>query len=147
MSNVFNRDEITPTLFLDIFNLTPALFNVFHKESKCSGSQFFIKILLFVAAAKRANAPASILSGIVLYSPPFNFPTPSIVMKGVPAPLILAPHEFKKLAKLSISGSQAQFFKIVLPLAREEAIIIASVPVTLMFLNINLAPISLPFIS
>ncbi len=78
-----------------------------------------------------ANVPASIRSGMVLYVPPDNFCTPSIVITGVPAPEILAPHELRKSAKATISGSIAALIICDVPGIKLASIIIDSVPVTL----------------
>ena len=51
-----------------------------------------------------------------------NF-TPYIWSVLFPIHFILPPAEFKKLIKSFISGSIAQFFNILLPLARVDAII------------------------
>ncbi len=65
------------------------------------------------------------------------------MISSEPAPWIFAPIEFKKFAKSSISGSFATFLKVVVPSARQAAIIIFSVPVTVMPSNLISAPTSL----
>ena len=47
--------------------------------------------------------------------------TPSIRIVSVPAPRILAPMLFKKVAKSIISGSLATFSMMVVPVARTAA--------------------------
>ena len=54
---------------------------------------------------------------------PDSASTPSMVMVGVPAPLILAPMALRQSARLTISGSRAAFSSTVSPLASEAAII------------------------
>ncbi len=60
-----------------------------------------------LAAAIIINVPASILSGIIVYLTGFNPETPLILTVSVPAPLILAPIDVRKLAIFTISGSFA----------------------------------------
>ena len=71
--------------------------------------------------------------------------TPIISTVLLPTHFIFAPAIFKKLVKSLISGSIAQFFKVVFPLAKHEAIIEFSVAPTLIFGNFIFVPISLPF--
>jgi len=89
-------------------------------------------IFPFVKAAAIINVPVSILSGIISADTGFRFETPSIVITDVPAPLILAPILFNTSARAIISGSRAVFLKVVTPSATAAAIIIFSVPVTVM---------------
>ena len=70
-------------------------------------------------------------SGITVCTAPFNSLTPSIRITSVPAPRILAPILFKKVAKSTISGSSAAFSMIVFPSAKVAAIITFSVAPTL----------------
>ena len=59
--------------------------------------------------------------------------------------LFLHQHLFKKFVRSFISGSIAQFFKIVLPLAKHAAIIEFSVAPTLIFGNFIFEPLIYPF--
>ncbi len=96
----------------------------------------------FEIAAAIKKVPVSIRSGKILYSPPFNIFTPSILISFVPAPFILAPIKLRKLEMSTISGSQAAFLIIVLPLALVAAIRIEIVAPTLtLLINISV-PIS-----
>ena len=106
--------------FMDIFNLTTDKYMIL--LGKCSGSG--INAAMYV--------PASILSGIVVYSIGFKSSclTPFITISEVPAPTTSAPIAFKKFAKSIISGSCAAFCILVAPSARTEASIIFSVAPT-----------------
>ena len=73
-----------------------------------------------------------------------NFLTPIIVIVLFPVHLILQPIFLKKLIKSLISGSIAQFFKIVFPFAKLEAIIKFSVAPTDILENFIILPIN-PF--
>ena len=77
-----------------------------------------------MAAAIIIKVPASILSGIISWTEPVSFSTPSIVITLVPAPFTLAPILFKKTAKSMISGSLAAFSIVVRPSANTAANII-----------------------
>ena len=77
--------------------------------------------------AATINVPASILSGIILYSVPLSVFTPFISMQSVPAPSICAPIEIRKLARSTVSVSRAALFITVLPSAMHAAIIKFSV--------------------
>ena len=57
---------------------------------------------------------------------------------------MFAPAKFKKFVRSLISGSIAQFFKIVFPFARQAAIIEFSVAPTLILGNLIILPTSLP---
>lgn len=72
-------------------------------------NSIFNKNIPLVIAAATINVPASILSGIIPCSVPVKTSTPSIRIVSVPAPIIFAPCDFKKLAKSTISGSRATF--------------------------------------
>ena len=54
--------------------------------------------------------------------------------------------EVKKLIKSIISGSIAQFLRMVIPLAKHAAIIVFSVAPTLIFENLIFAPFSFPLV-
>jgi len=110
------------------------MFENFQKDANVFRIAILIKISERVAAARMANEPVSMRSGITEKFPPEIFFTPSIIIVGVPAPEILAPQEFRYSARAVISGSSAQFFKIVRPLASVAAISIDSVAVTEIFL-------------
>jgi hypothetical protein len=66
-------------------------------------------------------------------------------MVSDPAPLILAPIFIKQLVKSTTSGSFAALRIVVVPSAKQAAIITFSVPVTLTGSKDILAPLSLPF--
>ena len=92
----------------------------------------FLKIKSpFVAIAANIKVPASIWSGtteyVILF---FNFFTPFIFILSVPAPIMLAPAEFKKFATSTICGSLAAFSIIVVPFAKTLASIILIVAPT-----------------
>ena len=57
------------------------------------------------------------------YVPPWSLSTPKMRMVSVPAPLMFAPMEFKKLARSTICGSLAAFSMTVVPSASAAAII------------------------
>ena len=72
--------------------------------------------------------PASIRSGITSWKALWRCSTPLIVIVSVPAPLILAPILFKKVATFTISGSLAAFSIVVTPfalVATSKALIVA----------------------
>ena len=63
-----------------------------------------------------------------------------MTMVSVPAPLTLPPMALMKLARSTTSGSRAAFSSTVRPLAREAAIMMFSVPVTLTMSKKKCAP-------
>ena len=67
-----------------------------------------------------------------------------VIEQVLPLHLILAPAAFKKFVRSFISGSIAQFFKIVFPLAREAARIVFYVVPTLILGKFIFAPFNLP---
>ena len=64
----------------------------------------------------------------------------------MPINFIFAPPDFKKFIKSIISGSIAQFLRMLIPLAKHAAIIVFSVAPTLIFENLIFAPFSLPLV-
>ena len=76
---------------------------------------------------------ASILSNITEYLICFIYFTPTILIDLLAIHLILHPNLIKKLVRSFISGSIAQLFNIVVPLARHAAIIKFSVAPTDIF--------------
>ena len=76
------------------------------------------------------NVPASIRSGITVYSHPCNSRTPSTTIRGVPCPVIDAPHWFKKFARSTTSGSHAAISITVVPSASAAADMAFAVPRT-----------------
>jgi len=75
----------------------------------------------------------------------FKLFTPIISQVRFPTHLILAPADLRKFVKSFISGSIAQFFKIVFPLAKQAAIIVFSVAPTLILENLTVVPFNFPF--
>ena len=98
--------------------------------------------MLLVTNAAIRKVAASILSGITLKHSDFKLSTPSIIICSVPSPEILAPIAMRNSPKFIISGSLAELFRIVLPLAKEAAIIKFAVPVTETGLNSKSQPFS-----
>ena len=97
----------------------------------------------FEAIAASMNVPASIWSGTTEYWwSPFNSFTPLIFIVSVPAPLISAPIEFKKLATSTMWGSFAQLSKIVVPSASVAASIKFIVAPTEIISKYIFAPVS-----
>ena len=74
-------------------------------EVKCSGTTGLIDIADRVIAAAIKNVPASIRSGMIRYSVACSFLVPVILKVLVPAPCIHAPHDIKKFARSTTSGS------------------------------------------
>ena len=72
--------------------------------------------------------------------------TPSIFKVRLPINFIFAPPDFKKFIKSIISGSIAQFLRMVIPFAKHAAIIVFSVAPTLIFENLIFAPLSFSFV-
>ena len=132
-------DEIVIVLSV-FFQFTPALIRYSDKDNKWRGSQLVSSNSPPVIAAAIAKLPASILSGITVCLHPFRLPTPSIIISLVPAPFILAPIEFKQFVKSIISGSFAALNILVLPFAKEAAIIIFSVAPTEILGNLISVP-------
>ena len=97
-----------------------------------------------VMATAHKNVPASIRSGTTLCSQPCSSFTPSIVMVGVPMPLIFAPILTRHSAKSTTSGSMAQFSKTVVPSANVAAINRFSVPPTVIMSITTRAPFRRP---
>ena len=116
----------TSLIFAPIFN------NLSVKNVKWAGNTFLITALPLVAIIADINVPASILSGIVVYSIGCKSScfTPLITISEVPAPLTSAPIVFKKFAKSTISGSCAAFCILVEPSAKIDASIRFSVAPT-----------------
>ena len=83
-----------------------------------------------VIAAAAINVPASILSGITSYSTGVSSFIPSIVNRGEPMPLILAPILLRQFARSAISGSHAADSITVRPPANVAAISTFAVPST-----------------
>ena len=137
--SLFIVNEIESSLVL---TLAPVSINLSNTFINLFGSIPLIFISPFVTAAATRYVPASILSAGMLCSVPYNFLTPSIVISSEPAPDIFAPILFKNSAKSIISGSLATLVKVVVPSAKQAAIIIFSVPVTVMPSNLIFDPIS-----
>ena len=89
----------------------------------CSQTASLIRTSPLVMAAATIKVPASIRSCTTWCSAPCSLSTPLMVKVSVPAPLMLAPILFKRMAKSTISGSRAAFSMTVVPLARVAAII------------------------
>ena len=98
--------------------------------SRCLGITFLTITSPLVAAAAHMKVPASIWSGITEYSVPWRRPTPRMRITSVPAPLILAPMLFRKLATSTTWGSLATFSRMVCPSARAAAIMMLMVAPT-----------------
>ncbi len=128
-------------MFAYVYIWHPICSNSVIKESMCAGLISLIVISPFVIAAAEIYVAAAILSGIIRYSQPVSFLTPHIHIVLSPAPLILAPHLFRKHAKSTISGSLAAFFIIVSPSAKTAASIIFSVAPTDGKFNVIFAPL------
>ena len=79
--------------------------------------------------------PASILSGIILYSVPCRLLTPFINNVLFDVDFIFAPAEIKKLIKSKTSGSIAIFFNLTSLLDKQLFRIAVSVAPTDIFLN------------
>ena len=67
--------------------------------------------------------------------------TPSMTIRSVPAPLILAPMAIRKFARSTTSGSRAAFSSTVSPSASVAAIMRFSVPVTVTVSSTRRAPL------
>ena len=113
---ILNRLELLPqirhTLDDPNFNKTEILsyyrdINLLIKDEICSKFTLESSIVPLVIAPAIKKVPATILSGIGVYSPPFKVFTPFITILLVPAPSILPPLEFIKSARSTISGSFA----------------------------------------
>ena len=89
----------------------------------CSQMASLIKTSPPVIAAATMKVPASIRSCTTWCLAPCSFSTPLMVKVSVPAPLMLAPILFNRMAKSTISGSRAAFSITVVPSARVAAII------------------------
>ena len=114
------------------------------KETMCPASMSFsvaprswswrtrlrVMPLSLAIAPATMKVPASIRSGMTVWCVPPREVTPSMVMRRVPAPSILAPIEMRKSARSTTSGSQAADSMMVVPLARTAAIMRLSVPRT-----------------
>ena len=74
-------------------------------DVRCLGMTGLMDIADRVIAAAIKKVPASIRSGIILYSVPWSFLVPVMLKVLVPAPFINAPHEIKKFARSTTSGS------------------------------------------
>ena len=109
----------------------PASFNFDMTASSRFGSVLRQVIFPFEIAAATKKVPVSIRSETISCVPPPKLSTPSISMRIVPAPVILAPSIFKNLAVSTISGSHAAFSITVLPSAKVAADIIVTVAPTL----------------
>ena len=105
------------------------------------GSKPLILSSPFDIAATTQKVPHSILSAITEWDILFNFFTPSISTDLFPIHFIFAPALFKKFVRsILISGSIAQFFKIVFPLASVAASIAFSVAPTEILGNLIIDP-------
>ena len=131
--------------FFDVLILAPVFFKILISVWIILGLKFFIFKSPFEIVAATQNVPVSILSPITEYLVWFKDSTPIIWHVLFPIHLIFAPPELRKFVKSLISGSIAQFFRVVLPLARQEAIIVFSVAPTLILENLIWVPLSLPF--
>ena len=98
-----------------------------------SGITFLILKFPSVAAAATKYVPASILSNITEYLISCVFFTPLILIVRFDNHFKSHPNLIKKFVKSFISGSIAQFFNIVVPLANVAAIIKFSVAPTEIF--------------
>ncbi len=98
---------------------------------RCSDSTFLTKTSPPMAAAAIIKVPASIRSGITECSQPCKLSTPSMRMVSVPAPRILAPILFRRIAVSTISGSLAGLSNTVVPSAKAAASITFTVVPTL----------------
>ena len=96
------------------------------------------------AAAAARKVPVSMRSGMIACAAPCSCGTPSIVMRAVPAPLILAPMASRHCARSITSGSRAALSSTVMPSASVAAINRFSVPVTVTTSNTMLAPRNRP---
>ena len=115
--------RLTKIKFFPFFTFTPASTNFSIIALKCSTLTFLIVTSPFDRAAAIAKVTASMRSGIISYLAPDRYFTPFISILGEPWPLIFAPILFKKLAKSTVSGSQAAFSIIVVAGVRVAAII------------------------
>ncbi len=79
-------------------------------------------------------------SGSTAWRAPFNLATPSITMRELPAPVMLAPILLRQSATSPISGSRAAFSITVVPRASEAAIMAVWVPPTVTLGNTISAP-------
>ena len=126
--------------FSSVLTIAPASLSLSITFLSLSAFIPFTVIFPFVTAAAARYVPASILSAGMLCSVPESLLTPSITILSDPAPSIFAPISFKNSAKSIISGSLATFVNSVIPSAKQAAIIIFSVPVTVTPSNLIFAP-------
>ena len=99
----------------------PISISLAEMASMCWGMMRFTVTSPLVTAAAIMNVPASIWSGMMVYSVPCSRSTPVMRITSMPAPLIFAPMEFSMLATSTMWGSLAAFSMIVVPRASDAA--------------------------
>lgn len=86
-----------------------------------------------VAAAAQRYVPVTIRSAGICIFVPQSFSVPSMQIQSSPAPSIFAPIAFRKRQSHTISGSLAQFRRVVVPFESVAHRIACSVAPTLLF--------------
>ena len=144
-STAFGRCAILISIqFSPVWISAPASTSLSNTASMVFGAAFCRRTCPPVMATAQRKVPASMRSGTTLWVQPCSFSTPSIVIEGVPMPLIFAPIFTRHSAKSTTSGSTAQFSNTVVPSASVAAISRFSVPPTVTMSITTRAPLSLP---
>ena len=101
------------------------------RASRLSARAFLSDTLPPHIAQAMRKVPASMRSGMGVYSTPRSFLTPSMTIVALPAPRTFPPMRLMKFCKSTISGSFAALRMTVFPSALTEASMMFSVAPTL----------------